>query len=405
MRTYIRSELQRYRSRQQCLSTPADSVEQAVTRMLGCRGAEGSTPYLSLFWRVNGFAPAQFDKAVHEARSLLRVRGPRGTYYWVTPELAPLFLAAARTESHAEFLCAWGVPEGEYQAIAAEIAAAVAGQPPAVGELKRRLPAGLQRPVHRKGFPVGTALAVALEAMQLSGQVTLIKEPGFARHRSSEYYGDARDVTRPNLVALVSEWYPGVPLEPRDPAELRRDLVRAYIQTFGPVTVDDIVWWTGWTKREVRDHLRSCAGELAEVSVEGLAGTFLVHGPTWDPTDAPGAPPALCLLPGGDSLMKGYSGFDRFLGETAHDHNVLRFMPPVLADGLGLGNWGYRYTGDTAEVVVELFDQPDGVLAERITAAAARVGQLITGTSAPVRVRMQQRTDRWNPRASFPTPP
>jgi hypothetical protein len=118
MRTWSRSDLQRHVLRQQCLSAPAESVEEAVERTLGCRGAEGSTPYLSLLWRVREFQPEQFDRAVHQTRSLLRVRGPRGTYFWVTPGLAPLFLAAARTEPQAQFLQQWGLDEGEYHAIA-----------------------------------------------------------------------------------------------------------------------------------------------------------------------------------------------------------------------------------------------------------------------------------------------
>jgi hypothetical protein len=399
MLSLSRAELQRHTLRQQCLSAPAGTVEQAVTHMLGCRGAEGSTPYLSLLWRVSGFAPDQFDKAVHQDRTLLRVRGPRGTYYWVTPALAPLFLAAARTEPHRERLLAWGMQEGEYRAIEAEITSAVTGGPMPVRDLTRRMPAALKRPVKRKGLPASTALAVTLEAMQLAGQVTLLKEPGFARHRTPEYYGDARDITRPNLVGLVADLYPTVQPGAWEQNEARTELVRAYIKTYGPVTPEDIAWWTGWTKREVQAHLRSIAGEVAEVQVQGLPDTFLIHTPTWNPA-ADNDPLTAWLLPGGDSLMKGYAGFARFLASDADDHNVLRFMPAVLIGGLGRGNWGYRLATNTAEVLVELFTPPDEALREPLERAASRIGHLLTG--APGGLRIRQRTDRWNPRAVYP---
>ena len=402
--TCTRTQLQQGLLRQQCLSAPVESVERAITRILGCRAAEGSTPYLSLLWRVADFKPADFDKAVHEDRSLLRVKGPRGTYFWVTPALAPLFLAAAHSEPISQFLLRWGIQEGEYRAIEEAVTLAATRGPVGLSQLKKRIPMALQRPVYRKGSPASTALAVALEAMQFSGQVTLLKAPGFDRHRSREYYGDVRDVTRPNLVGLVAELYPELQVESWEPTEARRHLLEAYIKAYGPVTVEDMTWWTGWTKREVREHLRSLAAQLIEVYVPGLNGTFLVNRPTWSleggtPVDTP---PLVHLLPGGDSLTKGYDGFGRFLVRPTDDENVLRFMPTVLCDGLGKGNWAYRITATKVEVVVQLFETVEESLLHPFVEAAIRTGQFITDATLPVEVSFQTRSGRWNPRESFP---
>lgn len=158
--TCTQAELRWRMLRQQCLSAPADTVEQAATQLLGCRAAEGSTPYLSLFWRVRGFDPSLFDRAVHHDRSLVRVKGPRGTYYWVTLALAPLFLAAARNEPFLPFLDRWGMQEGEFHAVEEEVTLAISGQLLSLSELKKRIPMVLQRPLHRKGFPPSTGRGI-----------------------------------------------------------------------------------------------------------------------------------------------------------------------------------------------------------------------------------------------------
>jgi hypothetical protein len=232
----------------------------------------------------------------------------------------------------------------------------------------------MQRPLQRKGSPPRTGLSVTLEAMQLSGLVTLLKEPGFDRHRSHEYYGDARDITRPNVLGLVAELYPTVQLEGGDEIVCRQELVRVYIKSYGPVRMADMVWWTGWTEREVWEHVRSLGSRIVEIQVEGLSGSFWID----------------------------HEGLDRILTNPAHDQNVARFMPAAMIGALAYGNWGYRIGQEMTEVVVELFEPAEEVLLNPLREAANRVGRMVSGL--PVQVHFRERVDRWNPRATFPQP-
>lgn len=131
--------VRRHLLRKHALGASESSVPAAVERLVGLRGAEGSTPYLSLFWRVQGFRPNDFDQAVHEHRQLLRVRGPRGTYYWVTPRQVFRFAAAAQSEPVDRYLAGWGMEVGEFQAMREEITGALAdGETLPLQQLKGR---------------------------------------------------------------------------------------------------------------------------------------------------------------------------------------------------------------------------------------------------------------------------
>jgi hypothetical protein len=203
-------------------------------------------------------------------------------------------------------------------------------------------------------------------------------------------------------LGLVAELYPTVQLEGGDEIESRQELIRAYIKIYGPVRMADMAWWTGWTKREVWKHVRALGSRILEIQVEGLAGPFWIDHEAWDGGGVSDPSVGAHLLPGGDSFLKGYVGFDRFLTNPAHDQNVVRFMPAAMIGALAYGNWGYRIGQEMTEVVVELFEPVEEVLLNPLREAANRVGRMVSGL--PVQVHFRERVDRWNPRATFPQP-
>lgn len=386
----------------QCLVTPVETVELAADRMLGLRGAEGSTPYLSLYWRVKNFRPGDFDVAVHQCRRILRVRGPRGTYYWVSVNQAPMFIGACKALNLQPILESWGIKEREYLTIRDKVHQRLSdGTLMSLMELKASVPAHLQRRVTKRGAPPSGTLQVTLEVMQNAGEVTALKEPGFDRHWVDEYHGDRRDVTRPNFYGLVSVLYPQVAVDVMESTLARKQLLHQYIGTFGPVTVADMAWWTGWKKGEVKQLLN-------EIPLEAIPVTY--HDQTREywclpdgTTDHKSEVQAVHLLPGGDSAIKGYSDFERFLLDPCPDSNLLRFNPVVLHNGIGRGNWGYRRTNGYLDVVLSLFDTPSPDETVAMETAAHRLGHFLAShTGDEVRCHSLKQTGPWRADAAFP---
>ncbi|MET3808745.1 hypothetical protein ABIB25_005775 [Nakamurella sp. UYEF19] len=139
----------------------------------------------------------------------------------------------------------------------------------------------------------------------------------------------------------AASWLPGG-LGDHDPASARVELVRRWLRTFGPAPIADLIWWTGWTKGQVRAALASV--EVAEVALDGQVG--LVLADDLDDTADPG--PVVALLPALDPTPMGWVDRDFFLGE----HRAPLFDrtgnigPTIFLEGRVVGGWAQRADGE-----------------------------------------------------------
>ncbi len=315
-----------------------------------------------------------------------------------------MFIGAFRTPHLQPILESWGIAEEEYLAIRDEVRQSLSdGALMSLSELKAQISAHLQRRVTKKGAPPSGTLQVALEIMQNRGEVTALKEPGFDRHWVDEYHGDQRDVTRPNLYGLVSELYPQVTANEMESTLARKQLLQNYIRTFGPATLEDMAWWTGWKKGEIKQILKEIPLEGIQVKYPHLTREYwCLQGGN---TDHHSEVKAVHLLPGGDSAIKGYADFERFLHDSRPDSNLLRFSPVVLLNGIGRGNWGYRRANGYLDIVLSLFGTPSLDETAAIDTAANRLGQFLAQhTGDLVRCHTMKQTGPWRPGAAFPIP-
>jgi hypothetical protein len=150
--------------------------------------------------------------------------------------------------------------------------------------------------------------------------------------------------------APLADWLPDADLEPVTPQEARTWLVHRYLSAFGPATLDDVQWWTGFTKTDARKALAMLAAEVVEVAVSDLDATYLMlagdarQAAGFTPPDGPFA----CLLPSLDPYIMGYRDRRRFLAE---EHRPKLFdragnsVPMVLVNGRVVGAWGQREDG------------------------------------------------------------
>jgi hypothetical protein len=131
--------------------------------------------------------------------------------------------------------------------------------------------------------------------------------------------------------------------------EAQVELVRAWLKAFGPATVEDVRWWTGWTLGEVRRALTEI--KPVEVDLGGATGIVLPGdlGPTPRPEHF------AALLPGLDPSVMGWAGRDWYLGE----HRAALFDrsgnagPTVWWDSRVVGGWAQRRDG---EIVIRMLE-------------------------------------------------
>ncbi len=150
------------------------------------------------------------------------------------------------------------------------------------------------------------------------------------------------------------------------PDDARRELVRRWLAAFGPGTLADLRWWTGWTVGEVRRALEAI--DVAEVDLDGATGLVLAND--LEPVDE--TEPWAALLPALDSTVMGWTARGWFLGEhgpALFDRNG-NAGPTVWWDGRVVGGWGQSASG---EVVFRLLEDVGFDAVEAIESAAARL--------------------------------
>ena len=163
--------------------------------------------------------------------------------------------------------------------------------------------------------------------------------------------------------------------------EARVELARRWLRSFGPATVADLRWWTGWTAGDVKRAL--AAIEPVEVELDGgVAGMVLA-----DDTATVRAPkPWAALLPALDPTAMGWTDAAGTWGRT----------PPSLFDRSGnigptvwwcgriVGGWGQRPDG---EVVVRLLEDVGADAVRAIEKEATRLTTLLAGVRIMPRFR------------------
>ncbi len=308
---------------------------RVVNRSVGVYGT-APTCYLSALARDPAFTIQRFADAVAD-RKLVRVRAMRYSVHTFPLDLVPIAAAgtARLTRKMNPYRKRLG---GRYETLAAAVDAALADGPLAAAEIRKRVD-----PEQELGELFGVLLGMA------AANYRIVRTTTTGTWRSDRY-----------LYARWEDWLPDCDPESLDHAEAMHELVQRYVAAYGPVTYDDVKWWTGWNKTE---------------TLEAIDGVDLEQQ-----GEALGDLPGVRLLPVWDVLLVAYRIRDRLFDPSysplVHD----RFgnaTSVVLDDGRVVGQWDLGSGDDPLVIKVAPFaDWPerrwDGVAEQ-----AARIGDLL----------------------------
>jgi winged helix DNA-binding protein len=136
----------------------------------------------------------------------------------------------------------------------------------------------------------------------------------------------------------MDRWIDGG-LEPWPAERAQAELVRRWLGAFGPGTVRDVQWWTGWTVARTEAALRAVGAVEVELE-DGAAGWVLPDDV--ESTHDPG--PWIALLPSLDSTVMGWKERDWYLDGLYRElfDNAGNAGPTVWVDGRVVGLWAQR---------------------------------------------------------------
>ena len=326
-------------------------VVQVTRDIVALHTTDPTAPYFSLWARVPDFRREALEDALYERRELIKLLCMRVTLHAVPSDEVPLFFQAysqhrtrPETQRFGDFLVQAGLcREEEVEAFLQDLQRRVLDVltekgPSTVRQINQAVPELKNKIRHSVGKPyegeIGVGSYLVPNIMGAQGLLIRARPRGTWRSNLYEY-------------AALSDWLPGIDPESVAPQEAKTWLVQRYLAAFGPATLDDVQWWTGFTKGETKDTLDGLESAVAEMAIAGLGDEYLMLAEDarqlhdFAPADAP----YVFLLPCLDPYIMGYQDRRRFL---ASEHRTKVFdragnaVPTIWVNGQIVGAWGQR---------------------------------------------------------------
>lgn len=303
-----------------------DDIVQIVKDTVGLHATNPKGPYLSLFARTRNFKREYLDGQLYVKRNLGKIRCMRGTLHVLTKEMIPIAYVATRrmvektSKRYAEFR---EVPYEEYEAVSKLILEILKGREMTTSEIKETLKIQLD---------------VSAILYLMCDQGLLIR-------------------SKPRKYALFNEYFPDLDLTKMSEIEAITMLVQQYLGSYGPVTENDIAWWTGLTRTKVREALNNIQNRLVRIKISNLKGDFILshQDEKFIKNTSPTEKRTVNLLPSLDPYLMGYKERDRYLDHEHYDKVFDRSgnaTSTILLDGRVVGVWDFA---EDAEPLVKLF--------------------------------------------------
>jgi len=350
------------------LASSAASVEEATAALVGLHSSDPATVFLSSWARVGRFEPTELEEALSVRRSLVRMLGMRRTLFVVPVELAPVMHEActqalipgqrARLVRMLEEqrVAPHGRGETWLGKVEAATLAAIASRGEATArELTADVPQLAAKLTVGEGKTWAGTMGVSTRVLfLLATEGRIVRTRPLGTLTSGQYRW-----------ATVEHWL-GAPLAEIDHAGACSELLERWLRSFGPATMTDIRWWTGWTAAQAKATLAA----LDAATVRMGDDTGYVLPADLDTVGDAGA--WVALLPGLDPTTMGWKDRGWYLGDHAaelFDRNG-NAGPTVWVNGRAMGAWGQTDEGD---VVVELFARLDAASRRRLDAERERL--------------------------------
>ena len=315
--------------------------------LVGLHATDPATVFLAA--RARGVEAAELERALYEERSVLRMIGMRRTLFVLPLDIAAVVQAAC-TESilavsrrrYAKLIEGAGIAsDGEkwLDEVGAKTLRALEARGEAYAvELSADVPQ------LREKFHFGEGKTWASSTGMTSWVLFLLAAEGHV----------VRGRPRGAWTSSQWRWVPAAswfdePLARLEPEPARVELASRWLAAFGPATVTDLKWWTGWTLTQTRAALGAI--EAVEVDLDGVSG-FVLPG---DVEPAPEPEPWAAFLPSLDPTVMGWKERDWYLGEHApvlFDRNG-NAGPTVWWNGRVVGGWARRKDGEVAFRLLE----------------------------------------------------
>ncbi|UCE21639.1 MAG: AlkZ family DNA glycosylase [Candidatus Aminicenantes bacterium] len=300
-----------------------NDIYQIAKDICGLHATHPMTPYLSLFIRTKKFKREDLDEVLYEKRLLGKVRYARKTVYVIPKERIPEVFSATKgmlEQRLGPYLEHLGMTRKDFEEASKSILEVLKGKGMTVKEIKKELEADLN---------------VSAVVNLMCDQGLLIRGNPATGWKSSihTYYP-------------FHEYLPGIDLNEVDEGEAKKSMVKHYVASFGPVTVTDASWWTGFTKTEVKQILKDLKDDMTSMEIPGIEGEYILLAADKKRLESTSIPeqPLINFMPLLDPYLMGYKERKRYLDSELQTKVFDRsgnVTSTILMDGRIIGVWDF----------------------------------------------------------------
>jgi len=324
--------------------------EKVVDDVCGLHAQAATTPYFSLWSRVQDFVDIMLDEALYKSKSLVKTWVMRGTLHVIPSADLPIYNKALKRmwfEHHGRFMRApdWPGIDERRNVIYPKISEALTEKPLKRKDLSDKVQSLLKddsKPYERL----------------FSGWGGILKETaydGLTVH--------AQPCERESCFARLDKWLPHIDLTKVGEEEAHKELLLKYLRGYGPATKQDFCLWSGLMAGDADKAIENASSLTEEVKVDGAKGSFLLLKQDLrllSSMDLDEKPP-LRLLPKFDSLLLGHKDRTRIIRD---EHKKRVFKPivgdiaaSVLINGRIVGTWKHQKAKRTLSILITPFER------------------------------------------------
>lgn len=361
-----------------CLADRASKTDivRVVGKICGLHSQLPTTPYYSLWNRVEEFEPEMLDHLLYGDKSLVKTWFMRGTLHIIPSRELPLYNNALKRmwfEHHGRYMNKPDWPSrGERESkLYPRIKGALAGKPLSRKELCNRvrfLLANEAQPYER----LFSAWGGILKETSYLG-LTVQAEP----------WG------RESCFARLDKWLPGIYLNGISEKTARQQLLKKYLHGYGPASAQDFACWSGMLTSEARQIIEE-TNDVKQVQLEGSHAELWILKEdikTLDGIDLEAEVPPR-LLPKYDSYLIGHKNRARIIQDEmlkkVYRPVVGEVAATVLVNGRIVGTWMSKKTKKTLQILVKPLEKLTERTLSSLKSVANELAQFIGVKEAQV---------------------
>lgn len=222
-------KINQYVMKKQHLTSKCNDLLKCVEDIAGLNSITATTPYLSLLNRVRNFKKSILDEEMYEKKRLLRLRLMRGTLFIVTKDFLPTAYSATidnTQEIYDRFRKHLNISEKELHKLKNKITKIL--------KKGERTAKEIRKEIGTDNKNVSPVLRWLME------DTPLIRGRPLGTWKSEQF----RYSLPPQTIELNVN---------RKKAKIL--LIEKFLESFGPATLKDLAWWSGFTQKESRNIL------------------------------------------------------------------------------------------------------------------------------------------------------